>query len=287
MSKTSISRYASYLKTGFLPSKHYWNWNIYSNGFALSENLGLKKFTKLTIAGDHGIGFGTVSPDRERNMPGLHHLTWQEWRLGLDFGEKNAHLIKHPWVNLFTRERIELSQNRRGTLVFVPHSVPGIGSQEFNVTSFVSHVEEMIKIEPPIAYSLHWHDLGGYIHNKLIDLGKFVVTAGDTQHPLFLYKFAEMVSGFRYACSPSVGSQLFFLHHMGSKYFIIPGHEAFSRAELNNPLFFPEKLQTEVLFSMSNLESQKEDKDNLVARGLGLNGALSHTEIRQLIYSNG
>lgn len=217
-------------------------------------------------------------------MPGHHHLTWQEWRLGLDFGEKETSLIKHPWVDFLSRERKTHGSQRNGTLVFVPHSVPDMAMRDFDLYSFVSYVESVPGIEFPISYSLHWHDLGGQINKQLMDLGKSTLSAGDSQHPDFAYRFADMIRPFRFACSPSIGSQLFILHYFGLDYFLIPESEEFMRLPVQEELFLPERLETARIFQMKNLDTLREEKDSIVASGLGLSGkSLSYSEIRRII----
>lgn len=282
--KNSIARYDAYITSGFIPSRKYWNWNIYSNGVALASNLRIRKFAKINAAGDHGITFVKRPDEMERRMPGRHHLTWQEWRLDLDFGEKETSLIKHPWIDFLSRDTRTQKSQRNGTLVFLPHSVPGMAMREFDLYSFVSYVESLPGIEFPISYSLHWHDLGGQINKQLVELGKSTLSAGDSQHPDFAYRFAEMVRPFRFACSPSIGSQLFILHYFGLDYFLIPESDEFMRLPVQDELFLPEKIETSRIFQMGNLDTLREEKDSIVARGLGLSRkSLTYSEILKII----
>lgn len=281
--KTRQLRFRAYLESGFLPSKRFWNWNIYSNGFTLSSNIGLGKHKIISVAGDHGHGFETRLMDREISMPSRNHLTWQEWKLGVECKGKTIRLMKHPWIDFIQRENMQVSKKARGTLVFVPHSVPGLATTKFDIEAFVHHSETLENLQSPVSYALHSHDLGQEIHQKMKDMGKSVVSAGDSQHPYFVYNFVKMVQDHRFACSPSFGSQVFLLHHLGLDYFLMPNAEQFERSPLGREVLFPEAEITAGLFSSGNIGSMTEEKDALAGKALGLSGkTLSNREILRL-----
>lgn len=258
---------------------------MYSNGFALASNLELPRFQEIGVAGDHGVGFSLTAADKERRMPGENFLTWSDWRLHLDLkSTKKIHLIKHPYIDLISREKIHLDHNRRGTLVFVPHSVPGLKSQPFDTREFIESVTSIEGLDSPFVFSLHMHDIGGVIHQALLDHGQEVVSAGDTSHPKYVYRFFEMVRRFKFACGSTIGSQTFFLHHLGADYFLIPDSSHMSRAVTLERIIAPELRHAEELFDFKNLSRSTEAKDDLVARGLGISSrSISNTQIKSLI----
>lgn len=269
-----------------MPSRDFWNWNIYSNGVALASNLELPRFKEIAIAGDHGVGFSLTAADQELAMPGKNFLTWSEWRLDLDLrGTKRVHLIKHPYVDLIHRENIRPERSRRGTLVFVPHSVPGLTLSDFDIQEFVRKVHKIPDLDYPLAFSLHSHDIGSDIHKFLRRQGQVVLTAGDSLHPNFVYRFFEMAKDFKFACSSSLGSQALYLHFLGLGYFLIPETTRMLRKPIKQVNMAPEMKLCEEAFDHKNLFELKEEKDSLVARGLGISGkSISNKQTRDLIF---
>lgn len=251
----------------------------------MASNLELPRFQEIAVAGDHGVGFSLTASDKERRMPGENFLTWSEWRLHLDLNStKKIHLIKHPYIDFISCEKIHLDHNRRGTLVFVPHSVPGLKSQPFDTREFIESVTSIKGLDSPFVFSLHMHDIGGVIHQLLLDHGQEVVSAGDTSHPRYVYRFFEMVRGFKFACGTTIGSQTFFLHHIGLDYFLIPGSSNMTRAVTLERIMAKELRQAEEMFDFKNLYRRKEEKDDLVARGLGISiKSISNKQIKSLI----
>jgi len=106
-----------------------------------------------------------------------------------------------------------------------------------------------------------------------------VTTAGNTLHPRFANRFYSILRDFEYATSPTIGSQLFYAHELGVKYFI-HDYQVKARGEELVDAGDAAWLKTlvariEEAFSRDKLNLYSAIKDDIVRDALGLDIEIS------------
>lgn len=257
------------------PDKTFWTWEVYALGATLRHVLGIGWSPKLAVGADHGIGFGTEPSEVELGLKTGLYLTWSSWRSQLAFPDNRKVVrVQHPWVPYRKMKRYFLSHEAQGTIVFVPHSVPGLSYEDFNLDSFLENLDLLPSKLRPFTLCLQFHDASLESALKIAKAGHRFVTVGNSLSPSYADRFYALIRNFEYATSPSIGSQLFYCHELGNKYFLFDPDKRFQRKlkptagiPLPNLSVFKE---IEVAFAFSNLDKGSRAKDLLVAAGLGL-----------------
>ena len=207
-------------------------------------------------------------------MPSTRFITWSEWRKGLDFQNKREVLFtQHPWIEYRRKAGFKPSATRRGTLIFVPHSVPGLSFEHFDESIFFEKALSLPREMHPISFSLHWHDVMDGMAHRMRDKGLSVTSAGDTMSPFFADRFYRMVSKYKFASSSSYGSQINYLHELGIEFFFLPNSQNIRRVGHDFAVESSADLvdRFESIFSFSNLHNaDTRTKDELVHSALGL-----------------
>jgi hypothetical protein len=255
------------------PSKVFWTWEVYGLGYALKDAQGIAQRRKIRTSSDHGLTFRVNPLSDEMNIPADTHVTWSEWRTCLKFPDgRKVIRIQHPWVTYRKKNNILLSKNASGTLVFVPHS--GLGwPTEFDVTSYVNLVSSLPDNFRPLVFCLHMHDVNRDVIRAIQDEGFSVVTVGNSLHPRYVRRFYRLLKNFEFATSPEIGSQLFYAHELGLKYFLHDPENKFQRSAVIDANFqihqdVVEKIH--VAFGIDNLLDKSMAKHNLTNDALGL-----------------
>lgn len=259
----------------------YWSSEMYSHGRTLREWLGWPSFLPIPAFSDHGIEHFPELHGPELDTKASVYLTWSKWRL--DPPNKKSKLvigIPHPWITFRRRRGIRVLETARGTLCFVPHRLPGHTFSDYDYEHYIEALTR--EVERPRALMVAMHDIRMGVVEKLRPLGLPILSAGNTDSPRFVERFYDITRRFSSATSSSVGSQLYFCHELGLRYFLFG--EPFALPEsITQSMPVPDRIEQRVVevFSLLNPNSQ-EEKDKLVnsAMGVSRDSALKRAQVR-------
>jgi len=270
----------------------YWTVEIYSFGKCYREWLGLPKWFPLPLYGDHGVTFsGTYSSHEAKSKPNIH-LTWFSNRfesLQLRSSKKVIH-IPHPWILYRHRHKIIRQESARGTLIFYSHSNENIEIKNYDWDKYFSDLKNLPQEYHPLSICLHKHDVNKKVHQKIRKYGIPIISAGETSSSLFVDRFYDIASRFKYATSNSGGSDLFICEELGVKYFIFgesPTYFNFGDIELpvggmkpRDDIGKEASLKKYNLFTIGSSSSQMEKKIFVTnVMGLDVDEAKAKTEL--------
>jgi len=262
------------------PERTFWTWEVYSLGATLRRTLGLGWGSEIKTGSDHGISLATAPSQAEENMRPAPYVTWSSWRASLKFSdERPVYRVQHPWIPYRRLKGFTKSPKARGTLVFVPHSVPNLSYEGFELEGFIEMVNQLPKEFRPFTFCLQFHDANLSTALKIARFNVRVVTLGNSLSPSFANRFYSLISKYEFATSPSIGSQLFYSHELGVRYFLLDPEKQFQRRlQPTQGIALPNKEivnRIEEAFDFGNLETHSREKDAIVydALGLGLDAA--------------
>jgi hypothetical protein len=257
------------------PDNKFWTWEVYALGAALRRVLNLGWGPRLSVGSDHGINLGTEPGDSDQKLETDIHVTWSLWRAKMEFHDARLVLrAQHPWVPYRKIKGYSLSPQARGTIVFVPHSVPGLDYEEFNIEDFLATLKSLPEKFHPLTLCLQFHDASIEAVIKIAKAGYRSVTAGNSLSPSYADRFYSIIRTHQYATSPSIGSQLFYCHELGVRYFLFDPQKKFQR-RLNptKGVPLPNQEITERIkeaFDIGNIDTHERERDSMVNEGLGL-----------------
>lgn len=258
-----------------VPDKTFWTWEVYSLGATLRRVLGLGWREKLSLGSDHGVSLSVEPGEADLRLQTDLHVTWSSWRAKMVFPDGRLVLrAQHPWVPYRKLKGYSLSGSVKGTIVFVPHSVPGLEQENFSLEEFLKTLDLLPTKLRPFTLCLQFHDATLEASLKIAKTGYRFVTVGNSLSPSYADQFYSLIQNFEYATSPSIGSQLFYCHELGVKYFLFDPEKKFQRRlrpTAGVPLpNFDIKQEIEDAFSFIHMEQSSWAKDSVVAAGLSL-----------------
>jgi hypothetical protein len=163
------------------------------------------------------VTYGIRLESHERGSGARVYLTWNR-RLheANRAGRPRVVLIQNPWVTYRRMVGIQPAADRRGTLLFIAHSVPGWGGQRLDPDRLRAFAQTLPEAQRPLVACLHRHDVNVGLQQDLRDAGIPVVTAGNTTSPYFVDRFYDVVRRFEWITSEfEVGSQNFYCEELG------------------------------------------------------------------------
>ena len=199
----------------------YWVSEINGFGKCYRDVLDFPWFVPIPIYGDHGVCFLSYFEPHEEENRCSYHLSWYRKRVE-SLRKKNLKKvihIPHPWILYRRKNNIRLSENPSGTLVFYSHSNVGIEVRGLGEDYF-SSLRSLPREYHPIVICLHQHDILKGVHKQIESHGFPIVTAGSTSSTLFVDRFYSLIRMFKFATSPLGGSEVFYCHELGVKYFV-------------------------------------------------------------------
>lgn len=258
-----------------VPDKTFWNWEVYGLGSTLRKVLGIDWSRQLNAGSDHGVNLGTEPGEADIKLQTDLYLTWSSWRSQMTFPDNRMVVrVQHPWVPYRKIRRYHLSPKAKGTIVFVPHSVPGLRYEEFNLDLFLDNLDLLPAKLRPLTLCLQFHDASVESALKITKAGHRCVTVGNSLSPSYADRFYALIRNFEFATSPSIGSQLFYCHELGNKYFLFNPDNKFERKLKPTPGVPLPNLtivkEIEEAFTFNNLGQNSMAKDSVVSAGLGL-----------------
>lgn len=263
------------LATGNFPSSNFWTLSIYSTGRTMKNNMSIPKFARLNVSSDHGLSWATKEVAAEAKIPSKTHLTWSFWRHHSEFSEEKETLwVEHPWLEFRKKRGISPEASRKGTVVFVSHSVPGITPAISEIEKLIEHVETQDRFQGPYAYCLHMHDVNVGLHQEFLSRGRAVVTAGSSTSPYFIDRLYKILSHHENAVSFTPGTQVLLAQEFGLNSFIspLPNEPKLGRVKPSHSGEIDEMLLDQFIVDFSQIESigsGKEARDKWLFLGLG------------------
>ncbi|MEH6518711.1 MAG: hypothetical protein V7742_18690 [Halioglobus sp.] len=256
----------------------YWTTEHYSFGKCYRSWLDWPEILPIPVYGDHGVCTHAKLFPHEVNNRSQHHLTWTRERFeqAKKSSDKLLLRIQHPWIIYRHQAGIKLNDRAKGTLVFISHSTPDIDIVGSDYAKYFEDLQSLEDSYHPLVYCLHMHEINKGLHHKLLDRGLTVVTAGKVDSPFFVDRFYDIISKFEFATSNFGGSELFYCHELGLKYFIRGAPPTYiNKADVNltiGQLFLGlDDLQIRKLALFSIFPPEKSaEKDKFVASVLGL-----------------
>lgn len=260
--------------------KHWWqkriwlSWSaeLYSFGRLYRDHLKWPDILPLFWTSDHGVQFETSFENHEKK--GFLHVTWNEWRfIALSHSEsKRIIQMKHPYIDWRKRKGLELEVESKGKLVwFFSHSLPNL-TVDFDLKIVKERIKYFKDNYKEVAVCLHMHDVNKGLHEFFINQGVVVVSAGNTSSVKFVERLYDILCKFEYVCSNKFGSELFYAHELGCKYFTFDtsvkykGFQESSNDEVRNEILN----KIENLWSLQNLYEKIDEKNEIVTKALSL-----------------
>lgn len=203
----------------------YWAAELYSFGRGLRMLARLPQWLPIPANLDHGVDHRTFLEGGQESQRSRYFLSWQGWRARAEVRtKKRIHLTLHPMVALRIARGIEKWPGAKGTLIFVPHSLPDMD----NNTEFSESMEEFLTLPPefhPIVLCVQMRDIEKGLHRKLRSFGIPIVSAGDINSPWFAERFYSILQNFQYSSSTATGSHVFLSEEMGVQFFLMGDRE--------------------------------------------------------------
>lgn len=200
----------------------YWGSEHYSFGRCYREFTGYPRWLPIAVNSDHGVSAKESLGEIERLTDADFHLVWSSWRVGYWNNEKQFHRTLHPWVGFRRMRALAPTASAQGTLVFLPHSLPGFDSQIDD--GWEELIDQSKRLPPgfqPVVFCIQMHDVRMGRHDLLLEAGHKVVTFGESTSPFFVERFYSGIYNFRYSASNSVGSHTFICQEAGVDFFLL------------------------------------------------------------------
>lgn len=231
----------------------FWSSEMYSHGAILRAMIGWPAQLPLPFFSDHGIHLARNLEGPERDNPARIHLAWSAWRpkgWQGDIRKKVLH-FPHPWVWWRAQGDFRRAYERSGSLLFVPHGLPG-RPRSIDWGDYMSRVLEVAGPAKPTAIMLAMHDVNAGLHRTLRQFGLPILTAGSSASPKMVERFHDIVDRYSMAVSTEVGSHSFLAENAGARFFLL-GHlaRAFDYREPSQQTGSELLALTEAAFSLS------------------------------------
>jgi hypothetical protein len=270
----------------------YWTSELYSFGRLYRDWAFYPKWLPLFIYSDHGVTNDSGFSPHELTNNSNVHFTFNVERStnSANSIKKEVKCVPHPWVTYRRKNNITQNINAIGTLIFFSHSTSGTDFMGHDTDEYFDELKRLPDKYQPIVLCMHMHDICKGYHKNLHKHGIPIVTAGNTSSIYFVDRFYNMVRQFKYACSNSVGSQLYYCIEMGIPYFLIGSMPKAINYSSNKVIGVdPEPFQKEVLNIEKNIFYARCDDVSLqqkiyVEWMLGLNSGVSPLEASWILW---
>ena len=259
----------------------FWTTELYGFGKCYREWLGLSKLLPIPFYGDHGVTLSNNLFNHEIDNKSCYHLTWNKYR----YENPKNHILKkliyitNPWITYRKKKKFTLKKDRKGTIVFLSHSIIGIDLEDENNDKYFNELNKLDNDLKPLVICIHMHDINKGLHKKLRKYELPLITIGNSLNSDFVDRFYDIISNFKHATSNSIGSQLFYCTEIGLPYFLYGDRPVyFNKSDENMPkgkmTYYDnntEILSKEIIMSFSKFsQSITEKQQNLTISLLGL-----------------
>ncbi|ASP46639.1 hypothetical protein [Cognaticolwellia beringensis] len=281
----------------------FWVTEIYSFGKCYREIFNWPWYLPIPLYGDHGVCLLSYFEPHEEKNGASYHFSWFTKRVSSlknNEGNKSIIHITHPWVLYRRKKELNLEDKSEGTIVFYTHTNDGIELDNFDDDKYFNELSALPAEFHPIRICLHQHDINKGYHKRLRKYGFPILTFGLTTSPFFVDRFYDVLTKTKYATSAHGGSDLFYCHELGVKYFILGkepkltniGHKEKPLGELYTSscnLYRSTEDIKRKLFSVSEINNIEldQDRDKFVREVLGLdlyNKDNDYLDIRKILF---
>lgn len=188
---------------------------VYSHGRAFREWLDWPNSLPIPVFSDHGVHFQRDFSRLEKYNEARVHLTWSKWRDNSHNRQfKQVIRVPHPWTIWRRENRVVPSETRAGTVVFMPHTLPGIEYRDYDLAHLIQEVN-ISEIDDVRAIMIAMPDVHRGLHRHWRKFGVPIISAGASSSPFFIERFYQLVRQFKFAVSPTVGTSAFICEELG------------------------------------------------------------------------
>lgn len=194
--------------------------NMYSLGRGLRALARFPQWFPIPASMDHGIDTRTFLRGYQETERSRYFISWSGWRARAEGKtNKKIHLTLHPMVAIRHKLHLEKLPSARGTLIFVPHSLPDWSVEQ----DFSESMEDFLQLPSefhPLVFCIQMHDVNKGMHKKLRRYGIPIVSAGNLYHYWFADRFYSILRNFQWASSTDIGGHALLAEEMGVHFFL-------------------------------------------------------------------
>lgn len=265
----------------------------YGHNYILEKYLKLPRWLLVPTTIQHGW-YSVIHPaDLESTRGERIYLAWSQRIASGAAGKtpKKTLVLSAPFVLYRKMQKIELSHNARGTIVFPQHSSLNI-PVDYDIDKYCEELKQLPKEYHPLTVCLHWVD-EAKLTKAYQKHGFSVVCSGNSRQPkdAFVKKFYEILSQHKFATSNDIGSYAFYAIEMGIPFFILGNPPKFMNSDKVSELrVTPEEVrQTGKAISVfsKQFKSITSIQTKYVNAELGLDDAMSCDELRKVYIKYG
>lgn len=253
--------------------------------WAYRKILNLSVLQELNFYSDHGRDYAMQFDEHEINHNSDTHVMW--WKKRADYYQKlfptRSSIVLHrsnPLAQLI-HDRDEcidqlIKPKKFGLIYFFPHANEQIAYRT-DIKKNLTRIRDLHTDMGPVVACLHYVDINNGLGNLLTEHGIPWISNGHNENYNFGKKMISNFSGFEYAYSEFPGTELFYCHLLGVKYFTDGNRGVFrSEKDHGSKRNFDTKNEIEVynretkLFSFDKLDSMADQKMLFVREFMGL-----------------
>jgi len=211
-----------YVNPGVAPWIHFAP-ELYSLGKCFRSAAKYPGFLPLYIFSDHGVTPRLDFYSTELTNSARVHLTWSPDIANnpKNHEAKKVIFIRHPWMSYRQKKNYQPLPDRKGTLVFFAHHVPGLEYVNHDISGYFEALKSLPEQYQPVTICMHMNDIHAGHHKEVRKYGLPIVTVGQQTSIFFVDRFYQLIQQFSYATSTSWGSQVAYCLEMGIPYFFM------------------------------------------------------------------
>lgn len=208
------------LQTGCRRSK-FWVSEVYGLGRAFREYAYFyPQKIPLYVYSAHGIYFcdKPVKHELESEAP-VQLFNWDKFIQ--EFKKKSSkpcYKVEWPYLYYIKKNGFKRVEDPEGTIVYPSHSTP-LDKETFDIQKYIEQLKSLPEKFQPISICLHKHDIDKGVHNKYIEAGFKVFTAGHYSDERYIDRFYEILKNFKYSTSNEISSYTFLSVNFGIPFF--------------------------------------------------------------------
>jgi len=188
----------------------------YSNGKLIKQKYFYPQFLDLYVTVEHGI-------HEESSADAILPDILQDTQVFLFCRKVKSRYKKvltsgNMFVYYKEKNKIKPKESRVGTVVFPPHSHPGI-NWDVNWQEYIDKLKQLPQEMFPLLICLYYHDVQKGAHNIFYENGFDVTTAGHRKDPKFIERFYEILSNVKYSTSNMIMSSTFYAVDFGIPFY--------------------------------------------------------------------
>lgn len=196
---------------------------VYGMNRALRSYLDFPKYIPLWCHYEHGI-YLPEDPVYSGDIDNSEYLilTLNSARAELWKNVKKLPVVisGSPFVNFRQKNKIEINNDAKGTLVFPAHSCEGM-EQVYNIEKYCDLLQALPEKFKPITISLHIDDIKRGKDKIYKRRGFNIFCTGEMYDRDFAHKFYQNLQKYKYATSNTIGSYVFYAVEMGLPFFLM------------------------------------------------------------------